>query len=73
VRRPHEHELRHSTVDPELLAALQPRLTRGAVFDPGAPGRRGAVFEGADAYSIPIRGFRAVDRPGPKIQIYRFR
>jgi hypothetical protein len=68
----HEHDLRFSTVDRERLAELQPRLTRVAVFDPGAPGRTGAVFEGADAYYIPIHGFRAVERPGPKIEIYRF-
>ena len=69
----HEHDLRFSTVDRERLAVLQPRLTRVAVFDPGAPGRAGAVFEGADAYYIPIHGFHAVERPGPKIEIYRFR
>jgi hypothetical protein len=68
----HDHELPFSTVDREALAALQPRLQRLATFDPAVPGRTGAVFERADAYYIPFHGFRAVERPGPKIEIYRF-
>lgn len=68
----HEHDLRFSTVDHERLASLRPRLTRVTVFDPAVPGRTGAVFEGADAFYIPIHGFCAVERPGPKIEIYRF-
>ena len=68
----HDHELPFSTVDRESLASLQPRLRLLATFDPAVPGESGAVFERADAYYIPFHGFHAVERPGPKIEIYRF-
>lgn len=68
----HDHELRFSTVDREILTALHPRLRLLAAFDPAVPGKSGAVFERADAYYIPFHGFDAVERPGPKIEIYRF-
>jgi hypothetical protein len=68
----HDHEVPFSTVDRDALASLQPRLQLLATFDPAVPGRTGAVFERADAYYIPFHGFDAVERPGPKIEIYRF-
>ncbi len=68
----HDHELRFSTVDRERLTSLEPRLKLLATFDPAVPGTSGAVFESADAYYIPFHGFHAVERPGPKIEIYRF-
>lgn len=68
----HDHELFSSTVDPAVLAALEPRLRLLVDFDPRKPGRTDAVFEGSDAYYIPFHGFDAVTRPGPRIRIYAF-
>ncbi len=68
----HDHELFSSTVDPAVLAALEPRLRLLVDFDPRKPGRTDAVFEGSDAYYIPFHGFDAVIRPGPRIRIYAF-
>jgi hypothetical protein len=68
----HDHELPFSRVDRAPLASLGPRLTLLAAFDPAVRGGSGAVFESADAYYIPFHGFHAVERPGPKIEIYRF-
>jgi hypothetical protein len=68
----HDHEIPFSTVDRGRLASLAPRLQPLAAFDPAVPGKSGAVFERADAYYVPFHGFHAVERPGPKIEIYRF-
>ena len=68
----HDHVLFSSHVDPSALAALAPRLRLLAEFDPFRRDRDGAVFEELDAYYIPMHGFDAVVRPGPRIRIYRF-
>ncbi len=68
----HDHVLFSSTVEPSVMAELKPRLELLVEFDPAEPGRSGAVFEAADAYYIPVHGFGAVARPGPKIWIYAF-
>jgi hypothetical protein len=68
----HDHVLFSSHVDPEAFATLVPRLHLLAEFDPFTAERSKAVFEDLDAYYIPMAGFGAVDRPGPRIRVYRF-
>jgi hypothetical protein len=68
----HEHVLFSSRVDPQTARALEPHLRLLADFDPFAPGRHDAVFESRDAYYIPMHGFGAVVRPGPRVRIYAF-
>jgi 4-amino-4-deoxy-L-arabinose transferase-like glycosyltransferase len=68
----HDHRLFSSSVDPEILQRLAPRLEPLAEFDPASPGADEAVFEELDAYYIPIHGFQSVTRPGPHIRIYAF-
>ena len=67
----HDHELFYSTVDPDLIESLSPRLTLLAEFAPfGAEAR--PVFETADAFYIPFHAFSGVQRPGPRVRIYAF-
>jgi hypothetical protein len=68
----HDHVLFSSHVDPDALAALAPRLRLLATFDPFVGDRSAAVFEPLDAYYIPMHGFAAVERPGPRVRVYRF-
>lgn len=68
----HDHDLFFSTVNPEVMKRLAPRLTLEADFQPFDPTRARPVFEAADAYYIPFHGFSGVDRPGPHVRVYRF-
>jgi 4-amino-4-deoxy-L-arabinose transferase-like glycosyltransferase len=67
----HDHELFWSTVDPELLESLSPRLELLAEFTPFGEEAR-PVFETADAFYIPFHAFSGVQRPGPTVRIYAF-
>jgi len=66
-----DHELFWSTVDPDLMESLSPRLTLLAEFAPFGEEPR-PIFESADAYYIPFHAFSGVQRPGPKVKIYAF-
>ena len=68
----HDHWLFSSTLDPEIVNALTPRLKPLVEFEPASPAGGEAIFEAFDAYYIPIHGFRKVRRPGPHIRIYAF-
>jgi 4-amino-4-deoxy-L-arabinose transferase-like glycosyltransferase len=68
----HDHTLFSSRLDPEVMARLAPHLTLLVEFDPAVPGRTDALFEARDAYYLPMRGFDAVTRPGPRVRIYAF-
>ena len=52
---------------------LSARLELVAEFDPRSSSDSFAVFEATDAYYIPVHGFDAVSRPGPRVRVYRFR
>jgi hypothetical protein len=67
----HDHELFWSTVDPELMESLSPRLTLLAEFAPFGEEAR-PIFETADAFYIPFHAFSGVQRSGPKVRIYAF-
>lgn len=69
----HDHVVFSSQVDPAAMAALAPRLELLKEFDPFRGPRSDAVFEPLDAYYIPMDGFAAVERPGPRVRIYRVR
>jgi 4-amino-4-deoxy-L-arabinose transferase-like glycosyltransferase len=66
-----DHELFFSTVDPDLIESLSPRLTLLAEFAPFGEETQ-PIFETADAFYIPFHGFSGVRRPGPKVRIYAF-
>ncbi len=68
----HDHSLYFSSLDPEAMRALAPRLRRLALFDPreGADLSLSPVFEETDAYYIPVHGFGGVSRPGPRVEIF---
>jgi hypothetical protein len=68
----HEHVLFSSRVDPAVMDRLGPHLRLLADFDPSVPGRGDAIFEGRDAYYVPLHGFGGVTRPGPRVRIYAF-
>lgn len=67
----HDHVLFSSRTDEAALASLAGRLTPAAVFDPFVGPREGAHFEDADAYYLPYAGFHVLERPGPRVRIYR--
>jgi hypothetical protein len=67
----HDHELFWSTVDPDLIESLSPRLTLLAEFAPFGEETR-PIFETADAFYIPFHAFSGVQRPGPRVRIYAF-
>jgi hypothetical protein len=67
----HDHELFWSTVDPDLIESLSPRLTLLKEFAPFG-GESRPIFETADAFYIPFHAFSGVQRPGPKVRIYAF-
>ena len=68
----HDHDLFYSTVDPETMARLAPRLRLEAEFRPFDPAGAAPIFETADAYYIPFHDFAGVERPGPHVKIHRF-
>ena len=71
----HDHTLFSSSVDPKVMAGLEPHLTFLVEFDPYAGATappQDAVFEMADPYYIPVHGFSSVTRPGPLVRIYSF-
>lgn len=68
----HDHPLFASTIDPEALAAIEPRLRLLAEFDPFVGEREDAEFDPQDAFYVPLAGLGTVDRPGPIVKIYEF-
>jgi len=68
----HDHVLFSSRPDAAAVDALAPRLRLLVEFDPAVPGGGEAVFEPVDAYYLPIHGFGAVTRGGPRVRIYAF-
>lgn len=68
----HDHPLFASTIDPEALSRLEPRLETLAQFDPFIRPKSEAAFDAQDAYYVPMSGLAAVERPGPVVQIYAF-
>jgi hypothetical protein len=67
----HDHELFWSTLDPDLMESLAPRLTLLAEFAPFGDESR-PIFETSDAFYIPFHAFSGVQRPGPTVRIYAF-
>lgn len=69
----HDYPLFSSTIDPDALAALAPRLELLREFDPFVGPREDARFDAQDAYYVPLAGMDTVERPGPVIRIYGLR
>jgi hypothetical protein len=66
----HDHPTFASRFDPASLAPFAGRLWRVLDLDPFVAPRAGALFEEFDAYYVPLDGFDAVERTGPRIRIY---
>jgi hypothetical protein len=59
-------------VDERMGEILGRHATPLAVFDPFAPGASPRpVYDPIDAFFVPLAGFAGVERPGPKITVYR--
>ena len=65
----HDHPLPASRLDSAFVARLPERGQRLVSFQPGA-GVEQAVFDGMDAYYIPLANMDGVERPGPTIEIW---
>lgn len=69
----HDHTLkRYSAVHFKLAAELERVAEPVAEFAPGSADQ-GGVFDPIDAFYVPMAGFRGIERPGPRIRIWRFR
>jgi 4-amino-4-deoxy-L-arabinose transferase-like glycosyltransferase len=66
----HDHPTFASRFDPAVLAPFAARLRLEVDLDPFVGPRDGALFEEFDAYYVPLDGFGAVERTGPRIRIY---
>ncbi|HWP64571.1 MAG TPA: glycosyltransferase family 39 protein [Candidatus Limnocylindria bacterium] len=66
----HDHPTFASRFDPAALGALGDRLRLVLDLDPFVGPRDAARFEEFDAYYVPLAGFSAVERTGPRIRIY---
>lgn len=61
-----------AAVDERMRGTLEAHAAPLAVFDPFAPGSSPRpVYDPIDAFFVPMAGFAGVERPGPKITIYR--
>ncbi|MSS72244.1 MAG: hypothetical protein EXS64_12250 [Candidatus Latescibacteria bacterium] len=62
----------YARMDEGMRAILEAHATPVAVFDPFSPGSSPRpVYDSIDAFFVPMAGFSGVERPGPKIAIYR--
>jgi hypothetical protein len=66
----HDHPTFASRFDPAALAPFADHLRLVLDLDPFVAPRDGALFEEFDAYYVPLDGFGAVERTGPRIRIY---
>ncbi len=66
-----EHPLVYSQVPARLAADLAQTATIEQVFDPFVGGVGPPVYDPLDAYYIPVGGFAGVNRPGPRLTVYR--
>lgn len=62
----------YARVEGRMREILGGHATLLAVFDPFTPGTSPRpVYDPIDAFFVPMAGFAGVERPGPKIAIYR--
>jgi hypothetical protein len=66
----HDHPTFASRFDPASLAPFADRLRLVLDLEPFVGPRDAALFEEFDAYYVPLDGFGAVERTGPRIRIY---
>ncbi len=61
-------------MDDRMREILKTQATPIVVFDPFTPGSASRpVYDLSDAFFVPMAGFDGVERPGPKITIYRLK
>ena len=59
-----------AAVEDRMRRFLEAHASREALFDPFSPGSL-PIYDPLDAFFVPLAGFDGVDRPGPRIAIYR--
>jgi len=67
----HEHPLAYSQLDSSFVIALESAAERLQLFDPLQNAQGEAVYDPIDAFYLPVAGFEGIERPGPRIAIYR--
>lgn len=64
-------DLAYSRLDSSFVAELEQVAERRALFDPLVDGGAERHYDPIDAFYAPVSGFAGVERPGPRIAIYR--
>ena len=64
-------DLEYSRVDSSFIAELEQVAQRVVLFDPLLNDRDQRLYDPIDAFYLPVSGFASIDRPGPKVAIYR--
>ncbi|HSF17574.1 MAG TPA: glycosyltransferase family 39 protein [Vicinamibacteria bacterium] len=68
----HEHPAleRYSRVDRSLSRRLGAAVLLQR-FDPFAPGKSPGIYDAVDAFYLPYSGFQGVERPGPRVSVWK--
>ena len=64
-------DLAYSRLDSSFVAELEQVAERRALFDPLVDNGAERHYDPIDAFYAPVSGFAGVERPGPRIAIYR--
>ena len=64
-------DLAYSRPDSSFVVELEQVAERLALFDPLIDDRSEREYDPIDAFYVPVSGFASVERPGPRIAIYR--
>ena len=67
----HLSELEYSRLDSVFVTELERVGEQQILFDPLVADSGGRRYDPIDAFYLPVSGFASVERPGPRIAIYR--
>lgn len=67
----HRHTLSYSQIDSSFARKLAMRAERVAAFGDGTESEE--VYDPLDAFYVPLAGGGALERPGPRIEVWRLR
>lgn len=66
-------DLSYSRLDSSFIAALEQVAERQVLFDPLLDAQSRRLYDPIDAFYLPVSGLASIERPGPRIAIYRMR
>jgi tetratricopeptide (TPR) repeat protein len=69
----HRHPLPYSRVDSAFAAQLDPVAQPERRFVPPGLSREVSQYDPLDAFYLPLRGFGALEQPGPEVEVWRMR